>query len=292
MGNEKGGDKGSYIFDKLRFAFGSALDVIQDSVKSRKSLDSSKDLLEAEDDTPESPKELDAVRIEWGTLTPHELGKYQLPAGIVAPKLEADKTYLLLGSVDRTAFDKKMKREGIVSKTEDGHDLNWYQDASATAALFLKYKDYIETNFKSWNSPAKQERLLTIMKVVSDMTEFTDAAWEKMIKDNKFTDNEIYGSEGVYNLLLAFNRANESTSTNLEKGLFEAAKGKFSPNVFKIRLEVAGKAGGKDENARYSKLLSTKVIEDNIKMEEEDAPAKAPDAPAKVPDAPAKVPDA
>ncbi|MEK7126721.1 MAG: hypothetical protein AAB848_01305, partial [Patescibacteria group bacterium] len=122
MGNEKGGDKGSYIFDKLRFAFGSAMSaMIRKSVKDRQGLTPLQALVEAEEGTPESPKEMEAVIINWETGTPHELGKYILPEGMVAPELEADSTYLLLGSVDRTAFDKKMKREGIVSKTEDGH---------------------------------------------------------------------------------------------------------------------------------------------------------------------------
>ena len=285
MANEKAGGKEGYVLNKLRFAFDSALSVIQDSVKKRQPLDASKDLLDAEDDTSESPKEMEAVQ-QFSPIQPHELGKYQLPEGL-APKLEDDKTYLLVGSVDRTAFDKKAKREADVlyKDANDNHNVNWYEDVSSTASIFLDYKDHIETNFKSWNSDVKQERLLAILKVVSKMTEFTDAAWKKMIKDNKFTDNEIYGSEGVYNLLLAFNRATESTSTSLEEGFFAAAEGKFAPKVFKIRLDVSGK-NGKDDNSRYSRLISTKVIEDNIKIEEEDEGAPAPDAPAPAPDAP------
>ncbi|MEK7085744.1 MAG: hypothetical protein AAB953_01890, partial [Patescibacteria group bacterium] len=238
--------------DVLNGLFNQALKAMKDAVGARQKIDPSKDLVTLDDKAKES---FEAPKVAFEKK--FDLGDYQItPKDLKDVKIKAKHAYLLVGSVDQVAFTKGAKRE-----------TKWYQALHQDAKLFLKVKDRVEIKFPGLKDTAKNTKMMDIIDKISKMTDFTDAAWNKMIADNKYTDDEIYGAEGAYNLLLAFQRAIGSVD---RKALLDPPKITLDatdpnnpisvPQLAKIRLELSSKNGKADED-RVSRLVGVKVKE-------------------------------
>jgi len=255
------------IYDKFK-------EVSDKGGKDRAKADPSKELVVLKEDEKgpfESPKSI------WGMN--FDLSKYYVEDTSKQPQIAENAVYFLNGSVDRTSFRKHGKRENIVvitTKEADGSEtkVKWYEDAKNMAVLFLRYADRIETDgFSTMEAGAKRDRMMEIMKAMSETTDFTDEAWNKMIKDNGYTDAEVFGPEGAYNLLLAFSRATGNISMG-EDNKVVVGKDKDGndievPVYYKINLSLAKKAG-RHRKDRYGKVVELKVKEE----EEEEKPKK------------------
>jgi hypothetical protein len=227
----------------------------------RQKADPSKDLIVLKD-KEKSPFE--APRSVWAQN--FELGQY---LAAKSPEIKAkEAVYFMTGGVDRTVFNKKIKREDMVAykyvdKAGNEHKVGWYEDATATAKNFVAFSDRIDADgFSTMEDGEKRERMTTIMTAISKMTEFTDAAWTKMIEENKFTEEEIYGPEGAYNLLLSFNRAVGNIDLKEDPTI---AIGKNADGddvevsvIYKIKLKIAKKSGNRKKD-RFGKVVEVKV---------------------------------
>jgi len=138
----------------------------------------------------------------------HKLGEYSLPTAPAYPTISPQngELYYLAGGVDRVKHNKKASREGTDADaiTIGG---NLYGDKQAHAKSMLGLLDYVDFKDGFEMSDAEHNKMKSILKSVAAMTEFTDVAWDTMIADKKYTDEEIYGEKGVYNVLLAYQRA-------------------------------------------------------------------------------------
>ncbi|MBP9770556.1 hypothetical protein KBC97_00160 [Candidatus Gracilibacteria bacterium] len=238
----------------------------------RQKADPSKDLVVLKD-KEKSPFE--APRSVWAQN--FELGQY---LAAKRPEIkDKEAVYFMTGGVDRTVFNKKIKREDMVAyKYEDKegkeHKVGWYEDATATAKKFVAFSDRIDADgFSTMEDGEKKERMTTIMTAISKMTEFTDAAWTKMIEENKFTEEEIYGPEGAYNLLLSFNRAvgniDLTEDPTIAIGKDVDGNDVEVPVIYKIKLKIAKKSGNRKKD-RFGKVVEVKVkkVEEPKKKEE------------------------
>lgn len=279
--------------DRLTSLFNKAVDAIKKSADARKAVDPSKDLVDMDEKAKE---QFEAPKVSWEKA--FDLGKFEINQEEVKklPEITDDKVYLLLGSVDRVPFQKHYKRENLeVDRYGDGTKTKWYEAIKEDAALFIKLKDGIETNFPQLADTAKKDRMVQIVTDISQMTDFTDAAWRTMFKDKGYTDAEIYGAEGAYNLLLSFQRAiapidREELGKDEDVVIGQNEKEEdIKAGKYTIRLEVASKKG-KSDGDRFSKLVEVKVKEEEEEQEEE-KPTPEPPAPTPEPE-PVKPPPA
>ncbi len=186
-----------------------------------------------------------------------DLGEYKVtPDELKDVKIEGKHVYSLVGRVDQVAFDEAKTR---------GAD--WYVDLQKDAELFLKVKDRIKIDFPELWGGAKYVKMMNIIGVMSTMSNFNDSDWKKMIADNKYTDDEIYGAEGAYNLLLAFQRAIAPVDRNallnppnVTLDATDPSKPVTIPQLAKIRLGLSGKKVKSDED-RFSGLIGVEVKE-------------------------------
>lgn len=249
------------ITDKLKNLFNQAVDAIKKSVEERKDIDPAADLVTVPEESKEdfeAPKEIFEKDFD--------LGDFEITEKEV-PDLKPEAVYLLLGSVDRMAFKEVASRQRI--KVERyGENVNWYNAAQMDATVFLQYKDQIETNFPTLTDPARRARILEVIQSMSEMTEFTDKAWKDMIKAKGYKSDEVYGSEGAYNLLLAFQRSVGTVQREMLVDENLKAEGEFLP-MFTVRLEIATKEG-KTDSARFAKLIEVVKKEKPEEEDEED----------------------
>lgn len=270
-GKEKG------VFDVLNDAFDKALKNL--SVARKKTGDNVATTLLEANEIREKTEEIFHAN--------HESGKYRLTDEAKKVVVDQAKNYLFAGSVDREQFRKATKREDIIVYKETGADgkeqgVNWYKDMSRAAMGFLNLQGNVEVNFPSLRDAAKKTKAMEIVKTFSEMKDFTDAAWAKMIKDKGYSDDEVFGSEGAYQLLLAFQRSMAAIS---DQSNFPANE------KYKIRLEIAD-VEGKSEKHRYTKVLTGKLKEKKPEVKPPVAPPVKPPVapPVKPPVAPPPVP--
>jgi|GEM_PF-5527633 len=165
-----------------------------------------------------------------------DLGKYDIEDKDQV-MVEDENTYTLTGSVDKTHFENVKKSD------------SWYKEKSEAAAKMLGLKDHIELDFGSIT--ALTGKTGDILKAMASMTNFSDKEWKKMIKTNGYSKEEIYGTEGIYNLILAFQRAIEPV---LDKYKFTLEEKNFKGGKMydKITLRLGTKID--DRDYRYSDI--------------------------------------
>lgn len=251
--------------DHLNGLVSDSLKSVKDSIDRRGKIGVHDDLVKVKG---EAEKKYEAPKETW--TKNFELGKYLIGAKDKAPEIKDKSVYLLMGSVDRVAYDKdKIREKVMVYKKDNGDpdpdkwpDVNWYEDIKNNAQTFMKFKDRVDINFPSLKDTAKKDNMYKIVEAMSKMPTFTDASWKKMIADNKFSDDDVYGPEGAFNLILAFSRA--TGNVDLEKDS-KVAVGKDQNNkditvdkLYKIHLEVSSKAGNRPVN-RYGKVVEIGV---------------------------------
>lgn len=261
-------------------------DVLGKSKSDRQKVDTDKDLVGLSDDEKNAP--LEAPKSVWGMN--FDLSKYYESDPDKQPKINENAVYFLNGSVDRTHFNKKTKKENIVVRTDKDAagvetTVKWYEDAKATAAYFLKYADRIDTEgFSTMEVGAKRDKMMEIIKAMSEMDDFTDVGWNKMIKDNSYTDAEIFGPEGAYNLLLAFNRAAGNILLEDDNTVVVGKDANGAdievPVYYKFKLQLAKKSGNRRKD-RFGKIVE-------LKVKEEEKPTPEPVKPEPVKPEPVK----
>ena len=198
----------------------------------------------------------------------YELGKHTIPAGITHPEIKNENFYQMTGSVDRTNHNRHSSKEGIVVEVRGGQDVNWYQAKAEAAQLSLDLFVYVDYMDFFGDDIDASDRVHEITKAMAGMTEFTDDAWKKMIKEKGFKRADIYGAKGAYNFLLALQRATAGVPKNLLKvENFESDDPNGTPLFpLEITLKLAEKKGDRKKD-RYTLLLA-------MKKQEEDAAAK------------------
>ncbi len=256
--------------DLLKDIYDRVLRTVDSSKGERGKADPAKELVVLKD-AEKGPFE--APKLIWEKNFP--LGKYsevdEAKRDAEKPVISDKAVYFLNGSVDRISFNKKTKRENIVAfkfKDSKGKDteIKWYEDTKSNAAYFLKYADRIDfEGFDTMDTPVKKARMAVIMTKISEMEDHTDVAWNKMIADNKFADNEVFGPAGAYNLLLAFGRAagniDLEEDTKVVIGKDANLKDITVPAYNRIKLQLAKKRGDRPKD-RFGKIVEMKVKEE------------------------------
>ncbi len=212
----------------------------------------------------ELKEKLKSSTLKWEKS--YDKSEFHYPKEGDPSKLTED-MHLLEGCVDRQKFSRWKKRENeIIRKDAEGKDINWYQQLSMDAELFVSLGKYIDyTDFVN-ASP----RMISIIRDMASMKDFSDKAWKDMFKQKGYKWAEIYGSEGAYQILLAFQRAiaAESRKAFKNEGIFSAS-GDKPPKVLKIKLTIADKRG-KKRDKRYSRVYGGKVKQAEKQVERKD----------------------
>ena len=119
------------------------------------------------------------------------------------PPLRKDFKYRAIGGVDMTPFDPEAK-----------HDAAWYLEKSRLAFDFAELftNGQIVSNFKRYGKSPDLLNAIDDLARVSIMQKQGDFNAEKFKKelDAKYGKDFLYGAEGIFNLLTAMNRANET----------------------------------------------------------------------------------
>jgi|GEM_PF-4449683 len=166
-----------------------------------------------------------------------ESGKHSLDALKKILKLEDDRTYTLLGGVDRAIHSKKMSRENEIIETVGDKQINWYEAKASAAKKFTELENHVD--YSSFKLTTQEYQRVKKVIVALQSCGNTDEKFKEFIKKNKFGDDEVYGPKGALNLLLAFQRATVAipqflllpVNFNGEKPLF---KGKIILKLGKI----------------------------------------------------------
>lgn len=134
-----------------------------------------------------------------------ESGKHSLDALKKILKLEDDRTYTLLGGVDRAIHSKKMSRENEIIETVGDKQINWYEAKASAAKKFTELENHVD--YSSFKLTTQEYQRVKKVIIALQSCGNTDEKFKEFIKKNKFGDDEVYGPKGALNLLLAFQRA-------------------------------------------------------------------------------------
>lgn len=268
------------VFDRLKDLFTSTVDKARtDSVLARQKIKPDETLLALANASEENES------IELNFEAQYELGDANLDnpkttkSSPTLPTLEDGRTYRLMGSVDRETFDINAKRAGDVDKVSG---LNFYSRFAVLASEFTDFSEHIEANFDVFRDPVKAAKMMKIIEAMMYLpSNPTDADWKNFVKTNGYTKEEIYGPEGALNILLSFDRATKSVD-GLDIEDFKQKDEKTPPKFLDIRLDIAAKPGARRE-ARYTKLVSTKLKEKTTTKPPVEPEKKPPVDPKKKP---------
>lgn len=163
------------------------------------------------------------------------------------PAIEYGKTHLLLGNVDSDAFDSNLERGP-----------QYYEDLQKNAQLFIELKDYIDINFPALKDPTKKARILEMIEKTKEFAgPFDLKSFKAFCTQNKFKKAEVFGKNGLSQVLLAFSRAIEPVEdrSRLKIENFKITDAHPNPLFYRIELGI-GKAGSNDKD-RYSIVLKS-----------------------------------
>lgn len=129
----------------------------------------------------------------------YEVGKYGFDKKDKLPDLKNKRRVILEGSTDANWFGLDKKR-----------DESWYQKIAEDAVRIKNLRGYIKTNLDP-QSQDRIDKLIDLVVVINDTTavkdRFEHEKWSSTLRDGGFTQEEILGSAGLYNYILAFRRA-------------------------------------------------------------------------------------
>jgi len=93
------------------------------------------------------------------------------------------------------------------------HKPQWYKDKVTAATFLLKIYDSNKNRFDA----ATQKVIEAREKILRELAAQTDFSWEKMRAnfEKKHTTAEVFGAEGVYNLVLSFQRILDAYDSNI-----------------------------------------------------------------------------
>lgn len=171
----------------------------------RKTFDTAVELLESNES--KEPVEYNAFL--------HKLGGFELPEFF---KIDHQKAHTFVGIVDRTRFDEKRDRSKVkVKEPELGEQIGWYASMKAGAVALKETMEMrgniLKIEFPTLadkNSPTykRMERILkSISTEMPESGKDIDKIWKTKFKEWGYTTDEIYGEEGAFQLILAFQRA-------------------------------------------------------------------------------------
>lgn len=153
----------------------------------------------------------------------HEVGKYEFDKKDKLPDLKNKRRVILEGSTDANWFDLDKKR-----------DESWYQKIAEDAVRIKNLRGYIKTNLDP-ESQARMDKLIDLVVIINDTPavkdRFEHEKWSRTLLDGGFTREEILGSAGLYNYILAFRRA----ASEVEGG--KTVRRKLSEKDFKPNQE-------------------------------------------------------
>jgi hypothetical protein len=148
----------------------------------------------------------------------HDPGKYRTQEAKKVD-LKANSNYALYGWVDQQVYrQERFKRDGVTKRSKFLYrPRSFYKRIREDAKRFLAVKEYIKVDFPNMYA-ANWEKIEAILTKVASMPHLHAGKWLKMYDKEGFTEDEITGSTGLYNILLAFRRAVEPLKN---KGLLE-----------------------------------------------------------------------
>lgn len=155
--------------------------------------------------------------------TPEEIAKF--------PLLEKGKTYLAKGTVNRVPFKQTIR------------DKHWYYEMAVAGKKLIENFDSVAFDFPALKNKQYKERMkaaisnITVSSVDLIADKLTPEQFKTKIEEG-FSKEEIYGSQGIFNIILAFGRAYDLVN-NVQEGA-----------SIDYRLSLG--------NKRYSQLLTRK----------------------------------
>lgn len=184
------------------------------------------------------------------------VGEYTLPENTALPKLE-NKEYKTIGKVDRQWHREKAKVEA------------WYRVKAENAQRMLSVFDQVEHNFASLQDPKVLEAYKGLLTKMSTMTSFKAKDWKKLVSESGLTKAQIYGPEGIYNLLLAFQRASVTVPKNKEGSTITyRLLGSRKDRSTRLMEKLGPKMQELPKEARVDRLETTPVPKTPEKTEE------------------------
>lgn len=182
----------------------------------------------------------------------YRLGKYETKKGKKAPK---DTTKLIVGSVDATQFEESKKKE------------RWYKRTASYAAVMVGILDTDENRFNQKTLDFLKTKK-DLLKVVAELkpSEFEDEL------EKKYSADEVWGAEGIYNVILAFQRI-----VNISG---KSAKALAKDKNVKLVIHI----GGDEKKQRYryarafgeEKLTTLEAVLGGSDVKKKEAAAGAP----------------
>lgn len=161
---------------------------------------------------------------ERKTRTPEQIAKF--------PLLEKGKTYLAKGAVNRVPFK------------QDIRDKHWYYEMAVAGKKLIENFDSVAFDFPALKNKQYKARMkaaiekITVSSVDLIADKLTPEQFKAKIEEG-FSKDEIYGSQGIFNIILAFGRAYDLVN-NVQEGA-----------SIDYRLSLS--------NKRYSQLLAKKM---------------------------------
>jgi hypothetical protein len=163
----------------------------------------------------------------------HKVGQYKLAPEQVAkvPVLNSLLEYRAVGGVDNTPFD--------ATKV---HDADWFLQHKEMALRFVEMYvgGKIRSNFSTLEGPQSMEILDIFDKIASVQRDtFNPVDFKKKL--DSYPRNLVYGSHGVFNLLLAFHRADQAVAgKDVDKVLYDlrVGTGKISTRYTLLREKL------------------------------------------------------
>ncbi len=134
------------------------------------------------------------------------LGWSTLPADKRAPSfaLEKGKSYLSVGKVDKRPFTKKLR------------STSWYENKAKYASSLIGKFDKIVLAFPSFGNATQKAHIANIIQNISAFGNLNPATFKKEL-EAKYSFADLYGAEGAFNVILAYQRAVSPSSISDDK---------------------------------------------------------------------------
>ncbi|MBL4694180.1 hypothetical protein JKY72_02320 [Candidatus Gracilibacteria bacterium] len=163
----------------------------------------------------------------------HELGIFEIKKGDKLPNLNKEELNILMGYVDKHQFNYKREK---IFPVEGDKKMNSYAHMTVAAKDMVKFWPYLQLKFPTLKYKGKREHILKLVTKIAGMKTFTDKDWHKAFKDMGYDSKSeiakyITGREGVYQLILAYQRAVSPLHDKLKLSDLKMKDGKDHPKV-------------------------------------------------------------